>query len=475
MPSQTKLQPADVTTPMSLLLSSCPDSDSLHSSSSSGVYGALSAATDNQSNNCLPDLQPRSTYFSPSSLTSFNLNSFIMTDKNNGLGDWPELEKSLARLAKAHINSLKPVTASTLLSWAVDIYSQIYYKDEDINDEATSNSRNGDFLQQLSSSSTDYVYSPCYTNFLKPSLPIIENRTSCALDIDHHGHGFQDDDPRNPFIHSENLLLRRSRCIRENQFDLLDIEMSAFDPYENTNKDCCYTFDKDALDSTQAVICPKEKQELLLKEIGILSLDLFEEQKTHLLSSVVRKSQAAEMFENNTCWRNNSDYQVYSTNFSNGTNSTQLSSMLDSYDSDDDKTVSDNSQIDSKDGTDPSINQICFDFSTKRKTLDSNSAASLHNVQTLNHSPKSLIGNPKTLQPATTLFHRCSKNCRNYVGDKFPLDEVTLDHHPALCRAVPTNLNLGRNGVVFKCPTFSIEIIRQFAIMNKVDLTPEET
>lgn len=474
MPSQTKLQPADVTTPMSLLLSSCTDSDSLHSSSSSGIYGALSAATDNQPNNCLPDLQPRSTYFSPSSLTSFNLTSYIMTDKNNGLGDWPELEKSLARLAKAHINSLKPVTASTLLSWAVDIYSQIYYKDNDIN-EATNN-RDDDFLQQMPSLSTEYNYSPCYTSFLKPSLPIIENRSLCALDIDRYGHEFQDDDPRNPFIHSENLLLRRSRCIRENQFDLmLDIEMSAFDPYENTNEDCCYDFDKEALDSTKAVIYPKEKKDILLKEIGILSLDMFEEHNTHLFSSVARKSLAAEMFESNTCWRNNSDYEVYSTNFSNGTNSTQLSSMLDSYDSEDDKTVSDNSQIDSKDGKDPIVNnQTCFDFSTKLKTLDSNSAASLHNVQTLNHSPKSLIDNPKTSQPATTLFHRYNKNCKNH-GDKFPLDEFALDHHPALCCAVPTILNMCPNGVVFKCPTFTIEMIRQFAIMNKVDLTPEET
>lgn len=49
-----------------------------------------------------------------------------LNNNNNGLADWPQLEKSLARLARAHINSLRCVTAEILVFWAKDLYLQLY-------------------------------------------------------------------------------------------------------------------------------------------------------------------------------------------------------------------------------------------------------------------------------------------------------------------------------------------------------------
>lgn len=337
---------------------------------------------------------------------------------NNGLADWPQLEKSLARLAKAHINSLKPVSASTLLAWTSDLYSQLYCNDSDDDVE--------------SSNSQEYSY-----NDYEPDMD---------LDSDGVFDGFEDSRSKSQLLslpHKRHfnpfgtLSLRRKDWGHEEYLDYISDQDPAIDLLKTSEEDC----DVDL--SLNTPVCKRAVVSNAAETPQVTTTTTTSTTTSEYPMPSLDAHDIHDIQEASAVSRNASEDEMYSNAFSNGSNSTQCTSILD-----DDLVSNDNNNtLNSLTG------QPCH---TNHNDDENEHQQEQEQEQEQNHQfqePLQINFFPKRIPTQSSI--KISKTVRFQTN---PQDTRLM------------NLNVNPKGIA-KIPVFTKEMIETFAVMNGVNLS----
>lgn len=402
-----------------------------------------------------------------------------MSHQNSGLTAWPQLEKSLARLAKAHINSLKPVTANTLVAWAADLYSQLYYQNSGPFD---------DLLAQTDFASTDCRY------ICRPSSPVARHSTALpALDFFDDSVLLQEEEEEeeeelslSPFACSRALLLKQSEWAREDYFDYLS-DLDECKAQTNAEGDCSsiektvqvgHSSDIDPFHPKYQTIDPQDDRSETCHVTRITSDD---EMYSNAFSN--QSTQCTSLFGDYEQDRPDSKGEAARPAFRNGfpdedhpiQHSIQLSSQPTSQPS-----LQSTSQLSLQNDTawEPDLYTLQTQY-TPDKTTPCIHSANPDDQLLINFAARSrpVLAASPTKRPPLCI------NTKDLSKDLSTIPPLLPFHSqaPSKCAAslpgpasgIQMNLNYNSSGVVSKVPQFTVEMIRQFAQANNVNLSPE--